>query len=118
MTTIKQVVAIAALIATPMAAFAQAGMQSDDSLTRAQVRQDQMQVNAAGYNPSIGDQAWYPRQAQAAEARVGAQQVNQAASGGYGGVMPGTTASGAPERVMQPAHTGEAAGAHSIYFGH
>jgi hypothetical protein len=102
MKTIKQITAVAALVATPLIAFA----QSDDSLSRAQVKQDQLQVEQAGYTNSSGDQTSYPREAQAAEARVGAQQVSEEASGGYGGVMPGSSASGAPDQPMQPAHTG------------
>lgn len=120
MKTIKQIAAVTALIATPLVAFAQTDMpmnNNSDSLTRAQVKQDQMQVEQAGYNPSVGDQASYPRQVQAAEARVGAAQVQQAESGGYGGVMPGTSASGAPDMPAQPAHTANAPGVKPVYFG-
>lgn len=113
MKSIKHIAAIAALVATPLAAFAQSG----DSLSRAQVKQDQVQVEQAGYNNSVGDQASYPREAQAAEARIGDQQVREASTGGYGGVMPGSSASGVPDQPMQPAHTGGAPGTKSVYFG-
>ncbi|WP_322102662.1 DUF4148 domain-containing protein [Paraburkholderia sp. J41] len=120
MKTIKQIAAVTALIATPLVAFAQTEMPvntGNDSLTRAQVKQDQRQVEQAGYNPSVGDQASYPREAQAAEARVGAEQVQQAQGGGYGGVMPGTSASGAADMPSQPAHTANAPGVKPVYFG-
>jgi hypothetical protein len=117
MKSIKHIAVVAALIATPFAAFAQSSAQSPDSLSRAQVKQDQIQVEQAGYNNSVGDQASYPREAQAAEARIGAQQVREEATGGYGGVMPGSSASGVPDQPMQPAHTGGAPGTKSVYFG-
>jgi hypothetical protein len=119
MKSIKLVTAVAALVATPLIAFAQTTYApSNDSLTRAQVRQDLLEVEQAGYNPAAGDQTSYPREAQAAEARVGAQQIREEESGGYGGVMPGSSASGAPEQPMQPAHTAEAASTKPVYFGH
>jgi hypothetical protein len=78
----------------------------------------------------MGDQASYPRQVQAAEARVGKEQVREVTSGeytpqagsGYGGVMPGSDASGGPAQSAQsaqpaqPAHTG-APGMKPTYFG-
>lgn len=118
MNTIKRAVAVAALIAMPVVAFAQTDTApSGDSLSRTQVKHDQLNVERAGYNNSIGDQTSYPREAQAAEARVGAQQVRSAESGSYGGVMPGSSASGAPEQIRQPAHTGGAPGTKPVYFG-
>ncbi|WP_144114287.1 DUF4148 domain-containing protein [Paraburkholderia sp. BCC1886] len=116
MNKLKQITAIAALVATPIVAFAQSDMPSNtnDSLTRSEVKQDQRNVEQAGYNNSVGDHASYPREAQAAEARIGAQQVQQESNGDYGGVVPGSSASGAP---IQPAHTGGAAGTKPVYFG-
>jgi hypothetical protein len=118
MKTIKQIAAVAALIATPLVAFAQSDMQSNDALSRAQVRQDQLQVERAGYNNSVGDQTSYPREAQAAEARVGNEQIREAEGGAYGGVMPGSSASGSPDMPLQPAHTADATGIKGVYFGH
>jgi hypothetical protein len=121
MKSIKHVAAVAVLIAAPLApcaAFAQTYTPSNDSLTRAEVKQDQIQVEQAGYNQSVGDQTSYPREAQAAEARIGTQQVRQAEESGYGGVTQGSSASGASDQtVAQPAHTGEAAGTKPVYFG-
>lgn len=114
MTTIRKIAAAAALMATPFMAFAQY-VPGNDLPSRAQVRQEQIQLEQQGYNPSDGDQASYPRDVQAAEARVGAQQVQQAESSGYGGVAMGSSASGAP---VQPAYTGEATGTKPVYFGH
>lgn len=123
MKTIKQAAVVAALVATPFVAFAQSNVPSNDSLTRAQVKQDLRTVERAGYDPSRADQASYPREAQAAEARVGVWQMRQAANGGYsdssgyGGVMPGSSASGAPDEPALPAHTGDAPGTEPVYFG-
>lgn len=134
MKTIKHVAAIAALFAVPLAALAQAqtpvvepGLAGNDGLTRAQVKQDQARLEHSGYDTSMGDQASYPRQIQAAEARVGKEQVREVTSGeytpqagsGYGGVMPGSDASGGPAQSAQPAqpaHTG-APGMKPTYFG-
>ncbi len=131
MKTIKHVAAVAALLAVPLAALAQAqtpivepGLAGNDALTRAQVKQDQMRLEHSGYNTSVGDQASYPRQVQAAEARVGREQVREVSSGeytpqagsGYGGVTQGSNASGGPALPEQPAHTG-APGMKPTYFG-
>jgi hypothetical protein len=128
MKSIKHVAAVAALFAVPLAALAQAqtpivepGLAGNDALTRAQVKQDQARLEHSGYNASTGDQASYPRQVQAAEARVGHEQVREVTSGeytpqassGYGGVTSGSDASGGP---AQPAHTG-ARGMKPTYFG-
>jgi hypothetical protein len=118
MNTMKRVVAAAALASLPLMAFAQADtVPSNDSLTRAQVKQDQMNVEQAGYNNAIGDQTTYPRQAQAAEARVGAEQVQAVENSGYGGVMSGSSESGGSDSSMMPAHTAGAAGTKPVYFG-
>jgi hypothetical protein len=122
MKSIKHV-AVAALIATPLAAFAQTYAPSNDSLTRAQVKQDQIEVEQAGYNHSVADQTSYPREAQAAEARIGDQQVRAAEeSSGYGGAVTGMSAAGAPEQTMQPMQSttraGQATNASSVYSGH
>ncbi|MBB6104115.1 hypothetical protein F4827_003974 [Paraburkholderia bannensis] len=134
MKSIKHLAAVAALFAVPLAALAQAqtpivepGLAGNDALTRAQVKQDQARLEHSGYDTSVGDQASYPRQLQAAEARVGQEQVREVASGeytppassGYGGVMSGSDAAGAPvqpARPAQPAHTG-APGMKPTYFG-
>jgi hypothetical protein len=73
-----EAVAIAALITAPLAAFA----QSEQPLTRAQVRADLVQVEKAGYNPN--DWMHYPENIQAAEARVSAEKQANASSYGAG----------------------------------
>ncbi|WP_321865627.1 DUF4148 domain-containing protein [Paraburkholderia tropica] len=129
MNAIQRTAVVAALFATPIVALAQTA-PSSDSLTRAQVQQDQLQMRQAGYDQSVGDQASYPRQVQAAEARIGAQQVSAASTGGYGGVAGGYggVAAGSsawgPNRLpeqssgatVQPAHTGTT-GLKPVYFG-
>jgi hypothetical protein len=73
-----EVVAIAALITAPLAAFA----QSEQPLTRAQVRADLVQVEKAGYNPN--DWMHYPENIQAAEARIAAEKQGNASAYGSG----------------------------------
>jgi hypothetical protein len=85
----------AAALAAPTFAFAQ---QSDAPLTRAQVRAELVQLEKAGYNPNLSDPT-YPANIQAAEARVHAQTVAQAApqSNDYGSVAAGSSQSGRAE---------------------
>jgi hypothetical protein len=73
-----EAIAIAALITAPLAAFA----QSEQPLTREQVRADLVQVEKAGYNPN--DWMHYPENIQAAEARVAAEKQTNASSYGAG----------------------------------
>ncbi|RQQ10823.1 DUF4148 domain-containing protein [Burkholderia stagnalis] len=56
--------------------------QSPAPLTRAQVLDELYRLEAAGYNPSAGDEGSYPADIQAAQARVDAQQAAQAAASG------------------------------------
>jgi hypothetical protein len=87
---VQVVVVVAAALVAPVASFA----QSSAPLTRAQVRAELVQLQAAGYHVGDGDQAHYPDAIQAAEAKIAAQQV--AANGGYGGVAKGSSDAGQP----------------------
>ena len=69
MKSLIQAVVVAAALAAPVAAFAQA----DQPLTRAEVRAQLVQVEQAGYHPGDGDQNAYPAQIQAADAKIAAQ---------------------------------------------
>ncbi|HZZ03334.1 DUF4148 domain-containing protein [Paraburkholderia sp.] len=83
---------VAAVLAAPVASFAE---QPKAPMTRAQVRAELVQLERAGYNPAKRDDAIYPADLQAAEARVASQNyVAQAASTGVGGVVGGVTQSG------------------------
>ncbi|KVP85975.1 hypothetical protein WJ95_00925 [Burkholderia ubonensis] len=83
-------------------------------LTRAQVRADLIRLERAGYNPSASDDANYPADIQAAEAKAAAQDTvssdQQVAAESMGG-MPehGTSEAGKPT-VRSPVR--------SIYSGH
>ncbi|HEX7684903.1 MAG TPA: DUF4148 domain-containing protein [Trinickia sp.] len=89
-TLIKQVAVAVALIA-PVASFA----QSNQPLTREQVRADLVRVERAGYNPR--DWQHYPDNIQAAEQRVSAQQgIAQADTSGYGPAVEGASQAGRP----------------------
>ncbi|WP_431823105.1 DUF4148 domain-containing protein [Burkholderia sp. F1] len=84
------------------------------ALTRAQVRADLIRLERAGYNPSANDEASYPADIQAAEARAAAQDAagsdQKAAAESMGG-MPehGASEAGKPT-AGSPAR--------SIYSGH
>jgi Domain of unknown function (DUF4148) len=88
----------------PVAAAAQAG-----GLTRAQVRADLVQIEKAGYNPA-GDNTQYPKNLQAAEARVAVQDDVASRDGG---VVSGSSTSGALASVRSTANDGMA----PIYSG-
>ncbi|MBU7442261.1 DUF4148 domain-containing protein [Paraburkholderia fungorum] len=83
-----QAVVLAALLATSFASFAQ---QSNTPVTRAEVRAQLVQLERAGYNPAKRDNATYPEDIQAAEARVAARN---SATEGVGGVTSGAAQSG------------------------
>jgi hypothetical protein len=81
---------IAALVAAPVASFA----QSSETVSRAQVQAELALVEKAGYDPR--DWVHYPENIQAAEAKVAAQNATaQAAISGYGGTTEGASRSGA-----------------------
>ena len=87
MKVIQSLVVAAAAIALPASSFA----QSNQPLTRAEVRAQLVELQQAGYNPA-SDQAQYPSNIAAAQARVDAQKGLSASS--YGPSAAGTSASG------------------------
>ena len=88
MKSLIQAVVVAAALAAPVAVFA----QSNAPVTRAQVRAELVQLEKAGYNPAAADDATYPADIQAAEAKVAAQ--NDAT--GVGVVANGSSDTGRP----------------------
>jgi hypothetical protein len=82
-----QAAAVAALT-LPVLSFA----QSNDHLTRAQVRAELVQLERAGYHVGDGDNTQYPMNIQAAEAKVSAQ--NAAAAAAVGGTPAGSSTAG------------------------
>ncbi|MFM0732641.1 DUF4148 domain-containing protein [Paraburkholderia sediminicola] len=97
-----QAVAMVAVLATPLSCFAQ---QSNSTVTRAQVRAELVQLEKAGYNPAKRDNANYPADIQAAEARVAAgNSPMQAATQGVGGVTSGAAQWG--QRTSAPTTPG------------
>ncbi|MGA7813852.1 DUF4148 domain-containing protein [Caballeronia sp.] len=84
MKSLIQAVVIAATLAAPVAVFA----QSNQPLTRAQVNEQLVQIEKAGYNPARNNPNEYPSNIQAAEARVAAQNT------AVGGVAAGSSQQG------------------------
>jgi len=117
MKSLIQAVAIAAILAAPVASFAQSADTTQQPITRAEVRNQLIQLEKAGYNPASANDATYPADIQAAERRVQAQNPAVAQNGvadtsGYGPSTSGTSQSGA----MQPMQS--VAPSQRIYFGH
>jgi hypothetical protein len=113
MKSLIKAIAIAAVLAAPVASFAQS---NDQPVTRAEVRNQLIQLEKAGYNPGANNDSNYPADLQAAEARVQAQnpavaqtQEPVANTSGYGGATSGSSQSGG---VIQPM-----SGSKSVYFG-
>ncbi|KVK72863.1 MULTISPECIES: DUF4148 domain-containing protein [Burkholderia] len=108
MKSLIKAVALAALVAAPVVSFA----QSQQPLTRAQVRAELVQLEKAGYNPN--DWINYPENIQAAQAKIAAAQNTgaQVDATGYGSNPVGTSQSG--QRVLVPAATDRS----SVFFGH
>lgn len=89
MNTTTRTLAILFAIATPAISFAQ---PTGGPITRAQVREELVQLEHAGYKPS---KVHYPADIQAAEARVSAQDIRKGnAYSGYGGMAGGVSQSG------------------------
>jgi len=86
MKTLIRAVALAVAVAAPVASFA----QSNQPVTRAQVRAEIVQLAQVGYHVGDGDNVHYPADIQAAEARLSAANGNS----GYGGVASGTAQGG------------------------
>jgi hypothetical protein len=78
---------VAAVVAVPALSFA----QSSQPLTRAEVRQELIQLQQAGYNPA-SDETQYPKNIEQAEARLQAEKG--IAANAFGGVAAGTSSSG------------------------
>ncbi|KWE97438.1 hypothetical protein WL82_24385 [Burkholderia ubonensis] len=71
---------IGLLIVAALIAGDAASAQTPAPLTRAQVLEELYELEAAGYNPSAGDQGTYPADIQAAEAKVAAQRAARSAA--------------------------------------
>ncbi|MCG5076930.1 DUF4148 domain-containing protein [Paraburkholderia tagetis] len=82
MKTLIKALALSLAVATPILSFAQ---DANDSLTRAQVEGQLIQLEHAGYRQN---RSQYPADIQAAEARVAAQSDT-----GYGGMPTSTSQS-------------------------
>jgi hypothetical protein len=85
MKSLIKAVAVVATFAIPALSHAQA----TQTLTRAQVRAELVQLEKAGYNPNVDDE--YPRNLQRAEAIVASQKVD---ASGYGSEPSSTVQSG------------------------
>lgn len=109
--TLIQAAVIAAVVAVPALSFA----QQQAPVTRAEVRNELIQLEQAGYNPSVGNDTDYPANIQAAEARVhqgdAVAQSQGVADTGYGPATSGTTQGGS---VRAPLLNDT----HSVYYGH
>src|ERR1700755_1021742 len=104
MKSLIQAVVIAAVLAAPVASFA----QSNQPVTRAQVRAELIQLEKAGYQPGVAD-PYYPHEIQAAGVRVAHENgTAQAAASGYGGSVSGASQAGNQVPVS---------GQKSVYFG-
>ncbi|KQR81736.1 hypothetical protein ASG35_05450 [Burkholderia sp. Leaf177] len=86
MKLVQSLVVAVALAVPAVASFA----QSNQPVTRAEVKAQLVQLEKAGYNPT-GDQTQYPSNIQAAESRVNNGNV---AASSFGGVAESTSASG------------------------
>lgn len=76
MKTLTRTLLVACTLAVPALSFAQ-GVQGP--LTRAEVRADLIRVEQAGFHPGPGDDANYPQDIQAAEAKIAAQDAQTTA---------------------------------------
>lgn len=106
MKSIVQAALVAVALVAPVASFA----QSNQPVTRAQVRAELVQLEKAGYNPARSSDTTYPSDIISAEARVAAQNSPATA---VGGTHDGSSESGAPAKHRDVGFDGMK----SIYFG-
>ena len=108
--TLIQAALVAAVAIAPALSFAQ---DNQAPKTRAEVRAELIQLEQAGYNPATSNDATYPADIQAAEARVAHENAIAQAQGadatGYGPATAGTTQSGKAPQATNPRN--------SVYFG-
>ena len=84
-------VALTVALAAPLSAFA----QTEQPVTRAEVKAQLAQIEGAGYNPAAAVDANYPADIQAAEARVAAQNaMARGDTSGYGSSAKGSSQAG------------------------
>jgi hypothetical protein len=101
MKSVMFAIAAASALSLPLASFAQS-TDNNGPKTRAEVKQELIQVEQAGYNPALGNDPYYPADIQAAEQRVQAEHGSAVAAGdtastsGYGGVAAGSSQAGGP----------------------
>jgi hypothetical protein len=86
MKLVQSLIVAAALAIPAVSSFA----QSNQPVTRAEVKAQLVQIEKAGYDPA-GDQTQYPANIQAAQARVNA---DNGAATDFGGATDGASASG------------------------
>ncbi|WP_233809646.1 DUF4148 domain-containing protein [Paraburkholderia sp. HP33-1] len=139
----RPIVRLAAFVAAiafaaPITVFAAANVAANHPLTRAEVREQLVEIEAAGYNPARANPREYPADIQAAEAKVAAQHAGTPGvsgshpvtvvavseevieiesvgdTSGVGGVVSGSSAAGGPVYKSEAARTGPG----SVYFGH
>ena len=106
MKSLIKAVAVALVLAAPAVSFA----QSNQPLTRVEVRAQLVQLEKAGYNPATANNYDYPQNIEAAEARVAEQNGSTTA---YGGVANGSSTSGARAYKTEA----DATGPRSVFFG-
>ncbi|HEX7932192.1 MAG TPA: DUF4148 domain-containing protein [Paraburkholderia sp.] len=91
MKSLIKTVALAVAFAAPLASFA----QTEQPLTRAEVKAQLKQIEQAGYNPANAVDSNYPADIQAAEARVAAHNaMAQGDTTGYGSTATGSSQTG------------------------
>ncbi|RQS14708.1 DUF4148 domain-containing protein [Burkholderia sp. Bp9002] len=98
----------ASVLATPLASFA----QSEQGLTRDQVKAELVQLEQNGYKPQASD-SQYPNDIQAAEQRIQPSQpmLAHADASGYGAATVGAAQSGGRRTKDAPNPV------NSVYFG-
>ncbi|HTI18303.1 MAG TPA: DUF4148 domain-containing protein [Trinickia sp.] len=104
MKTFVPALVIASALVAPTFAMA----QTNGPVTRAQVQSELVALQSVGYNP-VAAHTQYPKDIQAAEARLAAKK----AASGYGGVVGGTAESGVPAMGTRIANDGLP----PLYFG-
>ena len=124
----KKLVLLALTLSAVVSSTSTFAQSASVPLTRAQVRADLIRLEQAGYNPPANDDATYPTDIQAAEAKIAAEDAEQQAAtppqqnvdSGAGAEMKGTTDAGQKKPKMAPSDPSTCVGPVSfcnLYFG-
>lgn len=122
---IRRVALVSMIAMAPALSFAQTAGNAQGPLTRAQVRQELVDLESVGYSPTTAADATYPQQVQEAMQRLAQKRADearvaqqQAAQSGYGEPGASRSDAGAPAAARAAVSVGPGSGVPQAYLHH